>query len=557
MKTGRNELCPCGSGKKFKKCCLNATKPGAQRRPLIQSDPALLAKAQAMLRQHQAAESVRQQQQGHGNPIVSWTDDTKGLRFVAVKQTVHWGKDWVIFPNFLDYFLKKTLGHEWGERERHNGQHPIFRWLQKTQAYSGHKPGEPKVKSVVMMGFMACWLHLAYALYLIAHHDEIPERLLDRLRNPVMFFPAYHEAIMGAALAVAGMEISCAETGAGSAPTPEFRAKSKASGKTYEVEGKRKNGWKAPTDDVTNAEFQRELQGYVRNQIYKASKKKLKNPVYWFELSIPTMTAKAEWRVVADVAEAAIRDAENNMTVEGQPIAPAYVVITNHTFLADEGVTGRPCFGFLQTIKIDDYPFGRPVEIEAALEGYDKHRDIFWLMEAWKTASTVPTTFDGSPPELLDSDGKPQRTIKIGDVIEVPDMHGKTVEATVEEVSSLDDKVMVAVGAKGHHWFVQMPLTAGEAEAARRYTDAVFGKDNASRGLRSDDPFDLYDWLLKAHANMAQDQVDSFFERNPAVAHFKNLRLAEARVRVAREYTKSMWISSQQYKANAQRRALL
>ena len=26
MKTGRNELCPCGSGKKFKKCCLNKSK---------------------------------------------------------------------------------------------------------------------------------------------------------------------------------------------------------------------------------------------------------------------------------------------------------------------------------------------------------------------------------------------------------------------------------------------------------------------------------------------------------------------------------------------------
>ena len=77
-------------------------------------------------------------------------------------------------------------------------------------------------------------------------------------------------------------------------------------------------------------------------------------------------------------------------------------------------MTGHPCFGLLQTIKIDDYPFGRPMEIEAALEGHDKHRDNFWLMEAWKTARTVPTTFDGSPPELLDSDGKPQPTVKIG-----------------------------------------------------------------------------------------------------------------------------------------------
>ncbi|MCM2294153.1 hypothetical protein NAC44_17640 [Allorhizobium sp. BGMRC 0089] len=512
--------------------------------------PTFLAQAQAMLRQHHAAENVRQQQQGHGNPIVSWMDETNGFRFVAVKQTVHWGKNWVLFPNFLDYFMKKTLGHEWGECEREKGQHPLFRWQQKTQAYSGHKVGEPKVKTVVMMGFMACWLHLAYALYLIAHHDEIPEPLLKRLRNPASFMPAYHEAIVGAALAVAGMKISCAETKSGSMPTPEFRAKSKLSGKTYEVEAKRKNDWKAFTGDVTNAEFQRELEVYIRNQIHKASKKKLTNPIYWFELSIPTMMAEADWHAVAEKAEAVIRDSENSMTVHGQPIAPAYIVITNHTFLADEDVTGRPCFGFLQTIKIDDYPFGRPMEIEAALEGYDKHRDIFWLMEAWKTASTVPITFDGSPPELLDSDGNPQRTVKIGDMIEVPDMDGQTVRATVEEISSWgDDKAMLAVGANGRHWFVAMPLTAGEAQAASRYTDAVFGKDNASRRLRDDDPFDLYEWMLKSHAKMTQEQVDKFFARNPTLAHYKGLPLKEARVRVAREYTKWTWIRSQQDKA--------
>ena len=43
--------------------------------------------------------------------------------------------------------------------------------------------GEPKVKTIVMMGFIACWLHMAYALYLIAHHDELPNPLLKRLRD--------------------------------------------------------------------------------------------------------------------------------------------------------------------------------------------------------------------------------------------------------------------------------------------------------------------------------------------------------------------------------------
>ena len=107
---------------------------------------------------------------------------------------------------------------------------------------------------------------------------------------------------------------------------------------------------------------------------------------------------------------------------------------------------------------------------------------------------------------------------------------------------------MLAVGANRRHWLVKMPLTAGEAQAARRYTDAVFGKDNASHVLRDDDPFDLYDWLLKAHADMTQEQVDKFFERNPTVAHHKGLPLKDARVRIAREHTKWTWMRNQQGK---------
>ena len=165
MKIGRNEPCPCGSGKKFKTCCLGVAKPGPRHRSMLERDPLFFEQAQAILRRHQAAESVRQQQQGHGNPIVSWIDEANGFRFVAVKSTLHWAKDWVIFPNFLDYFMKEALGRAWGEHERNKGQHPLFRWQEKSQAYTSHKPGEPKVKTIVMMGFMACWLHLAYALY--------------------------------------------------------------------------------------------------------------------------------------------------------------------------------------------------------------------------------------------------------------------------------------------------------------------------------------------------------------------------------------------------------
>ena len=96
----------------------------------------------------------------------------------------------------------------------------------------------------------------------------------------------------------------------------------------------------------------------------------------------------------------------------------------------------------------------------------------------------------------------------------------------------------MSANAKGENW----------SDLARRFTDAVFGKDNASRGLRSEDPFDLYDWLLKAHANLTQEQVNGFFDQNPTDARFRGLPLKDARVRISREHTKWMWIRSQQDK---------
>jgi hypothetical protein len=506
----------------------------------------LEARAREVLRAHNAAEKVRQQQQGHGKPIISV--EHSGYRIVAVGNTIFWSKGWLVFPDFLYYFLKKSLGSEWGlSSQENNSPHPLFRWLTKANEYAAnHGMGDGKVRAGPIVGFVACILHLAYALYLIAHHDAIPKRLLRRLRDPATFMPAYYETLVAAAFAVAGFEIKNAETKATGQPTPEFRARSKTSGKVFEVEAKRKDRWVASTADVNSDDFKREHERYVRDQIYNASRKKLKNPLFWLELSIPTLTSESEWRTIATLTKDIIEDAAR-MTIDGQPIAPAFIVVTNNTFLANEDVPGAPAFAFLETVHIADYPFGRPVDIEAALESYDKHRDIFWMMDAWRTAQEIPVTFDGTPPELLSPDGKPQRVVQIGDTILAPDQHGKEIAFRVEEISSMGDHAML-VGhdqATGERSMISYPLTEGEAKAAARYTDAIFGKPNASRKLREDDPFDFYDWILKGYAETTPEQLAKLFREDANLSRYEGLSPDQARVRLAREYTKAMWFRSQ------------
>ena len=72
--------------------------------------------------------------------------------------------------------------------------------------------------------------------------------------------PAYYETLVGAAFAVAGFEIRNAETKATGKPTPEFRARSKKSGKVFEVEAKRKERWTASTADLNSDDFRLEYE---------------------------------------------------------------------------------------------------------------------------------------------------------------------------------------------------------------------------------------------------------------------------------------------------------
>jgi hypothetical protein len=495
------------------------------------------------MREHEAAEKVRQEQQGHGRPIVSW--ESNGTRFVAVKNHVWYppkGRTWVYFADFLFDYLKSTLKHEWGARAQRVGlPHPLFRWQEKLNRYQQQTSG---AHGRPMVGFVSGILHLAYALYQIAHNDVIPNKLLRRLREPLNFLPAFYELIVGASLAIAGMEIENAEKKASGAAAPEFRAKSKHNGKVYDVEAKRKASWSAATADLQGEEFKSELSGYIRDQIYKAAKKKLTNPILWIELSVPDVHGEADWRALMHHVNDVMADAQA-MTVDGEPIGPTFVIVTNHTFLSNEDVVGEPFFAALHSINVSDFCLGRTADLEDLLESYDKYRDVFAMMEGWRIARAIPPSFDGTPGEFLNADGTVTRPIKIGDRVIVSGPTGEEVVVVVDELASSGDKITVAVRDEIRNitWMYEMPLSKAEAQAASRYTDAVFGKSNVSRKLRQDDPFDLYDWILNAYSRTTPEQLAKLM-LEPLWEPYRDLPTEQKRRRFARQYTKAIWMRS-------------
>ncbi len=542
MPPRRNSLCTCGSNKRYKHCCGSLEQPLDKRASRDRSPEELQKIAEMMLRKHNAAEDVRTQQQGYGKPIVSFENERH--RFVIVGMEVFWSSEWHVFPDFLLYFMKKTLSFEWGQREKDKSPcHPLFEWLRRLQSFNEENRKKGKlIHSAATAGYVSAVFHLAYALYLIAHNDQLPKPLLRRLRDRSTFMPAYYETLVGAAMAVAGFEIENAEVGARSKAWPEFRATSKTSGKMYEVEAKRKEGWTADTSDWSNEAFEQELIKYLRGRVHAASKKKLQKPVFWIELSIPSQYSEEGWKHVAEVAGRAIDGCEN-ITIDGEPIAPAYVVVTNHTFMANQDVTNDPCFAILRAIGMPDFPYGRSMEVEAALEGYDIHRDVFAMMKGWAVARTVPTTYDGTPPELLGPDGVAIRPLQIGDTVEVKVSDSSTKVMRVEEIAAENEKgyaFVVDPDTDDRHC-IQFALSPEESSAAAKYTDAVFGKDNPSTKIDEDDLFGLYDFHLRVYARSTPAQLKKLLEKMPHVQTPEELGLDQVRVRIAREYTKTLW----------------
>ena len=170
----RNEPCPCGSGKKYKKCHSSLSANGQEER--LDASQGI---EQSYLREVKALEAQREKQQGLGRRIVSgaWND----TRFVAVGKTLHYSKNWKTFHDFLRHFFLDSLGRDWLSAQATlppEQQHIVLRWHDRAMQnllQGGKRVGE--VHSARMTGAARAFLNLAYNLYLIAHQDATEVQL--------------------------------------------------------------------------------------------------------------------------------------------------------------------------------------------------------------------------------------------------------------------------------------------------------------------------------------------------------------------------------------------
>ena len=195
MKTGRNQPCPCGSGLKFKRC------HGSIAAELPHSDRV------HMINRINAAERIRQRQQGMGRPVIAAKLGEEQV--VAVGNRLMHSKKWRTFPDFLGDYIKTVLEPGWGNAEIKKPlaeRHPLMQWYDTYCRYQQEVITQPgMVTSSKVVGVVACYLGVAYSLYLLDHNVELQKRLLQRLRNPRQFQGAYYELLVANTLILCGL----------------------------------------------------------------------------------------------------------------------------------------------------------------------------------------------------------------------------------------------------------------------------------------------------------------------------------------------------------------
>jgi hypothetical protein len=236
MRVGRNDPCPCGSGKKFKKCHLNVP-------PIATAAHPLPREVMEKFDRRRLEETLREATFGKIRPIIQ-VPEYAGKRIVVVRGAIYWqdkGK-WNFFSDFLFDYGKIKFGKEWLDAQKaapSEQRHPLYVW--QHQAYEWQlrqKPQADGTYAAVPNGPMAACNNFYYDLYTVDDNALLDADLLARLKNRDQFQGALHELFAQATCLRAGFDIIRENERDPTRRHVEFTGVHKATGQHVLVEAK-------------------------------------------------------------------------------------------------------------------------------------------------------------------------------------------------------------------------------------------------------------------------------------------------------------------------------
>jgi len=252
-KIGRNEPCSCGSGKKFKKCCLPKVKPmeANSAKPQIMASkdgtvwkeaPAEVhAKAMKMFEQKSRKEAERVARFGQIRPQISLLTP-EGYRLMVVRGKLYYSATWKFFSDFLNDYVPQVLGVEWWKSEMAKPEaerHPVVIWRSQGIAYMNAQPAQADGTKVALpCGALAAFTCFAYDLYVVDDNGGLDDEFLQRLKNRQLFQGARHELFAEATCYRAGFSVEHENEKDGSTRHAEFTVRHAPTGQLLSVEAK-------------------------------------------------------------------------------------------------------------------------------------------------------------------------------------------------------------------------------------------------------------------------------------------------------------------------------
>lgn len=536
-KIGRNQSCPCGSGKKYKHCHGNPLLERGVAEPLP-----LLPQVRAMVQETEAKEQTRIEQQGLGRPIIS--TDYAGHKVVAVGNTIHFSNKWAYFPDFLMYFIKQKLNGEWGNAEIEkpfHERHPLMQWYHLLCEFQARQEKDENGHyNAPTNGLVKCYLGLAHNLYLLEHNAELQERYINRLKRADQFQGAYYELLVANCLIRAGFELELENEADDTKKHCEFSARSKLTGKKYWVEAKMRAV--AGVLGRTNKDGQTRTTkptSRLAEHLGDALKKPAEDErIVFIDVNAEPMASEDFASVEPKVpkwmaaAEKQLQNRERNLK-EGER---AYVFVTNfcyHNALdSTHNVAAAVTFG----LGIEDYGKPRRYTLKGAWQVKQKHADLFALEKALKSYPQIPNSFDGDlPPVRKGEHGR----IKIGRLYNFEDA-GVTGVVTTATVSEPERKIYIGVaGTNGTSHILSEDISDRELEVYRAHPNTYFGVVHPA-GKQINDPFEFFEWILDSYKNTPKEKLIEFMKDAPDIEELRQLSQEE----LALEYCERITISA-------------
>lgn len=205
-KLGRNDLCPCGSGKKYKKCHLGLY--NKEGHPILPKDVEDMARRFYDLPKEPFARGGFLT----GRSFIDTIHD--GKRYRAVGEKIYERPEDETFHEFILFFLGETIGHTWIQLELkkpNSDQHILGKWFQEAIDATNrklHQVRDSKVFTVKKTGNLRSLLSLAYDFYSLAHcNAHTLPNLLKRLKSGTSFQSARYEIAVGGMAVRAGFDI--------------------------------------------------------------------------------------------------------------------------------------------------------------------------------------------------------------------------------------------------------------------------------------------------------------------------------------------------------------